>query len=206
MSIDYFKKSASKIANYLLKTYSNMVFWRDLKMCPLQKKYNERPLRHIWTLSWWRHQMETFSALLTICAGNSLVTQSPVTRSFNVCDLHPIKGLSKHLWGWWFVTPWRSLWRHCNAILSSNLHANFCFIDEHNINGSALTSYSKSFKPREINHKCFSMILTFYKIYRQAHVMLLEFSLCQWHGMVHYHFDIRHRRLWRSYKVQASKI
>ena len=23
--------------------------------------------------SWWRHQMETFSALLTICAGNSLV-------------------------------------------------------------------------------------------------------------------------------------
>ena len=25
-------------------------------------------------LTWWRHQMETFSALLTICAGNSPVT------------------------------------------------------------------------------------------------------------------------------------
>ena len=36
---------------------------------------------------WWRHQMEAFSALLAICAGNSPVpgefpTQRPVTRSF----------------------------------------------------------------------------------------------------------------------------
>ena len=39
--------------------------------------------------SWWRHQMETFSALLAICTGNSPVpdefpTQRPVTRSFDV--------------------------------------------------------------------------------------------------------------------------
>ena len=39
--------------------------------------------------TWWRHQMETFSALLTICAGNSPITgefptQRPVTRSFDV--------------------------------------------------------------------------------------------------------------------------
>ena len=38
--------------------------------------------------AWWRHQMETFSALLTICAGNSAVpgefpTQRPVTQSFD---------------------------------------------------------------------------------------------------------------------------
>ena len=38
---------------------------------------------------WRRHQMETFSALLAICAGNSPVTdefptQRPVTRSFDV--------------------------------------------------------------------------------------------------------------------------
>ena len=37
----------------------------------------------------WRHQMETFSTLLAICAGNSPVTgeiptQKPVTRSFHV--------------------------------------------------------------------------------------------------------------------------
>ena len=38
---------------------------------------------------WWRHQMETFSALLAICAGNSPVTgefpaQRPVPLSFDV--------------------------------------------------------------------------------------------------------------------------
>ena len=38
---------------------------------------------------WWRHQMETFSALLAICAGNSPVpgeflAQRPVTRSFDI--------------------------------------------------------------------------------------------------------------------------
>ena len=39
------------------------------------------------TLSWWRHRLETFSALLAICAGNSPVTgefQRPVMRSFDV--------------------------------------------------------------------------------------------------------------------------
>ena len=46
----------------------------------------------------WRHQMETFSALLAICAGNSSVpgefpTQRPVTRSFDVYfDLPRING------------------------------------------------------------------------------------------------------------------
>ena len=41
------------------------------------------------TWTWWRHQMETFSALLALCAGNSPVTgefpsQRPVTRSFDI--------------------------------------------------------------------------------------------------------------------------
>ena len=73
--------------------------------------------------SWWRHQMETFSALLAICAGNSPVTgefpaQSPVTRSCDVFfDLRPNKRLSKHWRGWWFETPSRPLWRHCNVII-----------------------------------------------------------------------------------------
>ena len=29
------------------------------------------------------------------------------------------KRLSKHSWGWWFETPSRSLWRHCNARLKT---------------------------------------------------------------------------------------
>ena len=70
---------------------------------------------------WWRHPMETFSALLAICAGNSPVSgefpaQRPVTRSFDVFfDLRLNKPLSKQSWGWWFETPSRPLWRHCNA-------------------------------------------------------------------------------------------
>ena len=65
--------------------------------------------------------METFSALLALCAGNSPVTgefpaQRPVTRSFDVCfDLRLNKRLSKRSWGWWFETPSHPLWRHCNA-------------------------------------------------------------------------------------------
>ena len=75
--------------------------------------------------SWWRHQMEAFSALLAICAGNSSVTgefpsQRPVTRSFDVFfDLRLNKQLSKQSWGWWFETPSRSLWRHCNGDIRS---------------------------------------------------------------------------------------
>ena len=73
------------------------------------------------TCTWWRHPMETFSALLAICAGNSPVTgefsaKRPVTRSFDVSfDLRLNKRLSKQLWAWWFETPLCPLWRHCNV-------------------------------------------------------------------------------------------
>ena len=71
--------------------------------------------------SWWRHQMETFSALLALYAGNSSVNgefpaQRPVTRSFDVFfDLRLNKRLSEQSRDWWFETPSRSLWRHRNA-------------------------------------------------------------------------------------------
>ena len=71
-------------------------------------------------ITWWRHQMETFSAVLAICAGNSPVSgefpaQRPVPRSFDVFfDLRLNKRLSKQSWGWWFETLSRPLWRHCN--------------------------------------------------------------------------------------------
>ena len=75
---------------------------------------------------WWRHQMETFSALPALCARNSPVTgefpaQRPVTRSFGVFfDLRLNKRLSKQSWGWWFETPSCSLWRHCKVYMHSN--------------------------------------------------------------------------------------
>ena len=73
-------------------------------------------------LTWWRHQMETFSALLAICAGNSLVTgefpsQRPVTRSFDVFFNPRLnKRLRKQSWVWWCETPPHPLWRHRNEI------------------------------------------------------------------------------------------
>ena len=79
---------------------------------------------HLFSLcsSWWRHRMETSSALLALCAGNSPVTgefpsQRPVTRNFGVFfDLRLNKRLSKQWWGWWFETPSCPLWRHCNIL------------------------------------------------------------------------------------------
>ena len=87
-------------------------------------------LRNIvsWTLgnkvhrTWWRHQMETFSALLALYAGNSPIAsefpaQIPVTRNFDVFfDLRLNERLSKQSWGWWSETPPWSLWRQCNDL------------------------------------------------------------------------------------------
>ena len=67
-------------------------------------------------IAWWRHQVETFSALLAFCAANSPVpgefpTQRPVTGIVDVFfDLRPNKQ-----WGWWLETPSRPLSRQCNG-------------------------------------------------------------------------------------------
>ena len=77
-----------------------------------------------WILSWWRHQIETFSALLALCGGNSPVTgefpsQRPVTRSFDgFFDLRLNKRISKQLKRRWFEMPSRSLWCYCNVSIS----------------------------------------------------------------------------------------
>ena len=61
-------------------------------------------------------------ALQAICAGISPVTgefpaQRPVTRTFDVFfNLRLNKRMSEQWWGWWFETPSRSLWHHCNGL------------------------------------------------------------------------------------------
>ena len=73
-------------------------------------------------VSWWSHQMETFSVLVALCAGNppgpgEFPTQRPVTQNFDVFfDLCLNKRLNKQSWGWWFESPSCSLWHHYNAI------------------------------------------------------------------------------------------
>ena len=73
-------------------------------------------------ITWWRRQVEIFSALLAFCAGNSPVpgefpSQRPVTRSFDIfvhlcLDQHLNKPWRRR----WFETPSRSFWRHCNEL------------------------------------------------------------------------------------------
>ena len=105
----------------------NGVAWSDAKPFP-----------------WWRHQMETLSALLAICAGNSPVpgefpAQRPVTRSFDVFfDLRLNKRLSKQPWGWWFETLSRSLWRHRGA-----LNQRWPDITNTNVSAGFIMSYTK---------------------------------------------------------------
>ena len=85
-------------------------------------------LKNQWScMSWWRHQMETFSGLLAICAGNSPVAgefpaQRPVTQSFDIFfDLRLNKRLSEQSWGWWFDTLSRPLCRLCNVVRDSHV-------------------------------------------------------------------------------------
>ena len=67
-------------------------------------------------ISWWRHQMETFSRVIGHSCGEftgpgEFPTQRPVTRSFEVFfDLRPNKRLSKQSWCWWFETQSCSLY------------------------------------------------------------------------------------------------
>ena len=84
--------------------------------------------------SWWRHEIEIFSALLAFCAGNSLVTgefpsQRQVTRSFDsFVDLRLNKGLSIQSRLWWLETPSRSLWLHCNVFFLIWIQTGIWFI------------------------------------------------------------------------------
>ena len=99
-----FTEFCSKVSNWYYGSIgSGMMTWRQTGDNP-DNKYSRMD-------SWWRHPMETFSALLAICAGNSPVpgefpAQRPVTRSFDVFfDLRLNKRLSIQSWGWWFETP-----------------------------------------------------------------------------------------------------
>ena len=125
------------IARYDAKTSYGLMKNR----CPEEYVYNRLVLTHstVWAAriflgtSWWRHRMETFSASLALCAGNSPVTgefpsQRPVTPSFDVFfDLRLNGPLNKQSWGWWLETPWRSLWRHCNVQRMPSLYCAVCF-------------------------------------------------------------------------------
>ena len=112
------RKTVSKIRedNEWISFVSWPVSWLSMLW-----RHKDWHVRAIQKNTWWRHQMETFSALLAICTENSPGTgefsaQRPVTRSIHVFfDLRLNKSLSKQSWGWWFETLSHPLWRRCNA-------------------------------------------------------------------------------------------
>ena len=83
--------------------------------------------------------METFSALLALCAGNSPVTgevpsQRHVTWSFDVFfGLRLIKRLSKYSRCRWLEPPWHSLWRHCHLWSKTGLFSYQSFLPTINV-------------------------------------------------------------------------
>ena len=99
------------------------IFQEKIHPCPNVNRRLAKPLltlAHGWLIvahTWWRHQMEKFSALLALCAGNSPVTKKASDAEFDVFfDLRLNKWLSKQSWGWWFETLSCSSWCHCNDI------------------------------------------------------------------------------------------
>ena len=99
---------------------------------------------------WWRHQMETFFALLALCVGNSPVTgeflaQRLVARNSDASfHLRLNKRLRKQPWGWWFETPSRSSWLHLNAFCENAVVQNNLLIT-----CSIITQHSDIARPRQ---------------------------------------------------------
>ena len=112
----------SKLLTSQINNRRYAVFYGEIEKYPYKIITRLPPVRSfLWHDDVVTRQMEIFSALLAICAGNSPVTgefptQRPVTRSFDAFfDLCLNKPLSKQSWGWWFETTSRSLWRYCNG-------------------------------------------------------------------------------------------
>ena len=102
-----------------LSPHWEILYWQDckvlLKRTHLNINYTKKNSEYMMTSS----NGNIFHVTGLVC-GNSLVTgefpsQMPVTRSFDVFFyLRLNKRLSKQSGGWWFETPARSLWLHCN--------------------------------------------------------------------------------------------
>ena len=127
-----------------LETIQNLV--AKLQMVDVQT--------YVFQLTWWRHQMETFSALLALCAGNSPVpVNSPHKGQWRGAlmfffYLRLNKRLSKQQWGWWFEMPSWSLWRHCNDSLELRLkHMNITRSIKDEL-GTYVTFWAKQKQPK----------------------------------------------------------
>ena len=78
----------------------------------VDSKHDHHQLAHDDVIKW-KHFLRYWPFVRGI--HRSIPAQRPVTRSFDVFfGLRLNKRLSKQSRGWWYETPSRSLWRHCN--------------------------------------------------------------------------------------------
>ena len=138
--------------------------------------------------------METFSALLAICAENSPVpgefpAHRPVTRSFNVFfDLRLNKRLSKQWWGWWFETLSHPLWRHRNDMFSGDSQDHVCVQIrvhgylakmKHFLRRGGYSPQLVSFQNINVHHHAF--------FFQQNIPVVLYVIVCKWRKNTKYH-------------------
>ena len=106
---------------FFMRPHFNLLWIANIHLCSINQRYytyhyssrDKSVVISGFEEFWWRHQVETTSALL---ATGEFSAQRPVTRSFEVFfDLPLNKRLSTQSWGWWFDTPSWPLWRHCNV-------------------------------------------------------------------------------------------
>ena len=149
-------------------------------------------------VTWWRHQMETFSALLAICAGNSPVpgefpTQRPVTRSFDVFfDLRLNKRLSKQWWGWWLET----LSRHYEVIVMIHKGQRAMSIN---------SNYILSFKKKYYKKHCqinWSLLISWATL--QYFMVVIDMFPSFWNKHFHAYLNLVLRTCWCGHGCTRS--
>ena len=124
--------------------------------------------------TWWRHQMETFSAF---------PAQRPVTPSFDVLfDLHLNKRLSKQSWGWWFEMQSCPLRRQCNEmnLCFNHIHiwgfsSDCALVPRNDFNG-----IGRSCPPSAVNYHSNQDWYDFYKAHRHHNIACVRLGMAKW--------------------------
>ena len=81
-----------------------------------------------WTFLWYwimmtslnRNNFRVIGPLCVELTGHRWIPRTKASDAELWFFLHPNKRLSKQPWGWWFETPWRSLWHHCNVLRNTS--------------------------------------------------------------------------------------
>ena len=149
--------------------------------------------------AWWRHQMETFSALLACCAGAFTDHRWIPHTKASEAELWCFLRLSKQSWGWWFETLSWSLWRHCNGKWSpACLHWAICVrpfavprMDRHPTSGTDIPVHSKQKQQfadkyntcRELCIELELMLGLHSANERRRYKVIIYFVVVQWHGI-----------------------